>query len=287
MPSVALATCAAFPDLYEDDQPVIPALAARGVDASPAVWNDPGVDWAAYDLVVIRNTWDYIDHFDEFVAWVRSVPRLANPADVILWNTDKHYLADVAATGVPVVPTTYVTPGAAPPELPSGEVVVKPSISVGSRDTLRSRDPAQIQAQIETILGSGRTAMVQPYLDAVDENGETAIIFLGGEHSHACRKGPQLTPDRAFTEGVYAGETMSARQATAAELEVARAAMAAVPGGRDGLLYARIDVIPDASGQPVVLEIEITEPSLFLELGDDAVDRCADAIAAAVSGARS
>lgn len=282
MAEIALVTCDRFPELHEDDRPVLEALAGLGHDAVAAVWDDRAVDWDRFDLAVVRNPWDYVDRVEDFVAWARSVPRLANPAGVLAWNVDKRYLAEVAAAGVPVIPTTFVAPGAPTPELPEGEVVVKPTVSAGARDTLRLADPSAVDAQIAHIHLSGRTAMVQPYLHAVDDVGETAVIFLGGRHSHAARKGPLLPRGETRVEGLYAIETMTARAATAEELGVAEAALATVPGGSSGLLYARVDLIPDAGGRPNVIEIEVTEPSLFLELGG-AVDRFAAAIAAALS----
>jgi len=282
LPSVAVVTCSRLPDLDDDDRPLLPALAARGIDAAPAVWDDPSVDWAAPDLVVVRNPWDYTDRVEQFVAWAATVPRLANPAAVLAWNVDKRYLADLDAAGVPVVPTIYIGPGEPIPARPEGEVVVKPTVSAGSRDTLRLDDPGEVAAQIAHVHRLGKTAMVQPYLPAVDENGETAVVFLGGEHSHAARKGPLLPLGRSLVEGLYAREDMSARVATAAELDVARAALDVVPGP---LLYGRVDLLSDDRGAPVVLEVEVTEPTLFLAIGD-AVDRFADAIAKAVSRPR-
>jgi glutathione synthase/RimK-type ligase-like ATP-grasp enzyme len=278
-PTVALVTCAAFAGLEDDDRPVLAALAARDVDATPVVWDDVTVDWAAYDLAVVRSPWDYTDRVEEFLAWARAVPYLANPASVLEWNVDKHYLADLEAAGVPIVPTTYIEPGESVPALPDGELVVKPTVSAGSRDTLRLEDPGEVVAHVVHIHGLGKTAMVQPYLPAVDETGETAVVFLGGEHSHAARKGPLLPLGRSLVDGLYAPELMSPRVATSAELEVSRAALEVVPGD---LLYARVDLLADERGAPVVLEVEVTEPSLFLELGG-AVERCAEVIAAAVA----
>jgi glutathione synthase/RimK-type ligase-like ATP-grasp enzyme len=280
---IALVTCAAFPAMEDDDQPVIPVLAARDVEAVPCVWNDPAVDWSSFDLNVVRNPWDYTDHVDDFVAWAQRTPRLANPGDLIAWNVDKRYLAEIAAAGVPTIPTTYVGPGDEVPDLPAGELVVKPTVSAGSRDTLRLDDRDAIVAQIELIRGTGRTAMVQPYLAAVDEVGETATIWLGGSFSHAARKGPLLPLGRSLVEGLYAPELMSARTASPEELDVAASALDAIPGGgRERCLYARVDLIPDATGQPTVLELEITEPTLFLAIGE-AHERFADAIVAALA----
>lgn len=265
---VAFATSAAFADLDVDDRTVVPLLAERGVAVEAAVWDDPPVDWGRFDLVVLRSTWDYPGRAEEFVAWTRSVPRLANPADVVAWNVDKHYLGDLATAGVPIVPTTFVAPGdPVAGRDAAGDVVVKPTVSCGSRDTARLGDEDAIAALIDHIHASGRAAMVQPYLDAIDSAGETALVFLGGAFSHAARKAPLLTVGAPLVEGPYAEETMSPREASADELAVAHAALAAVPAD-EPLLYARVDLVPGDDGRPVVLEVELTEPSLFLALGD-------------------
>jgi glutathione synthase/RimK-type ligase-like ATP-grasp enzyme len=279
-PRLAIVTCAELPLLDVDDQPLVDLLAERGVTAIPAVWDDPAVDWDGVDLAVLRSPWDYTDRADAFVAWARTVPRLANPADVLAWNVDKRYLADLASAGVPVVPTAFLAPGERLGPLSEGEVVVKPAVSAGSRDTLRLADRAAISAHLEEIHASGRTAMVQPYLPAVDEVGETACVFLGGRFSHAARKGPLLPLGRSLVEGLYAPEDMTARTATADELEVAHAALAAVPSSVP-LLYARVDLLLDPDGCPVVLELELVEPSLFLAIGG-AHERFADVVAAAL-----
>ena len=107
---LALVTCATLPDLDPDDRLLLEPLRHLGVDVTAAIWDDPTVDWAGFDLAVIRSTWDYPARRDVFVDWARRVPRLANPADVIVWNTDKRYLADLAAAGIPIVPTTWLAP---------------------------------------------------------------------------------------------------------------------------------------------------------------------------------
>jgi len=281
MPSVALVTCAELPELDADDQLIAPALAALGVHAAPAVWSDPSVDWEAFDLVVLRNPWDYTDRLAEFLAWATSVPRLANPADVLAWNTDKRYLGELAAAGLPVVETLFLAPGEAVPAL-DREVVAKPTVSAGSRDTERFRPAAReaLLAHVAALHGDGRTAMVQPYLDRVDEAGETALLHLGGAYSHAIRKGPMLTAGRAMVGGLYVEEDIRPREPSAAEREVAAAVMAEVAGRFGDLLYARVDLLIGDGGTPVLLELELTEPSLFLGTAPGAPDRLAAAIAA-------
>ena len=281
---VALVTSDLFPDLYEDDHPLRDALVERGVAVDAVRWDDPAVDWAGYDLVVLRSTWDYSPRRDAFVAWARSVPRLANPADIVEWNTDKHYLNELAAAHLPITPTAFVEPGEPWTPPPSGEWVVKPTISAASRDTGRYSLPADLElarAHVTRLTAAGRTAMIQPYLAAVDTAGETSVLFLpdaAGEltYSHAIRKDALLTGTGERT-GEY-DENITARTPTEAERELARRVLAVIPGGAKRLLYARVDLVPGAGGAPLLLELELTEPGLFFRYANGAAERLADAI---------
>jgi hypothetical protein len=275
-----------FPDLWDDDHPLRDALRTRGAEVETPRWDDPSVDWAAYDLAVLRSTWDYAPRHAQFIAWARRVPQLANPADIVEWNTDKHYLAELAAAGIPVTPTEFVEPGESWTPAGPGEWVVKPAISAASKDTGRYSLPADLaiaQAHVTRLTSAGRTAMIQPYLTAVDTAGETSVLCLpdaAGEltYSHAIRKGALLTGTGERT-GEY-DEDITARTPSVAELEVARRVLEAVPGGAKRLLYARVDVVPGPDGEPMLLELELTEPGLFLRHGEGAAGRLADAILA-------
>lgn len=297
---IALATAAEFPDLDEDGPVLVEALATLGLAAEPAVWTDPDVDWSTYDLVVVRSTWDYQNRRDDFVAWARrvaAVSRLANSADVLAWNTDKTYLRALAESGLPVVPTDWLEPGDRFAVPAQGEYVVKPAISAGSRDTNRyvagDHDELAV-AHAADLLAAGRTVMVQPYLHEVDTAGETALLYFGGELSHAIRKGPLLTAAMAPVEGAYKEEEILPREPTAVERETGERvldALAAVsPVARENLVYARVDLVPGHDSTPVVLELELTEPSMFLVYdgasGARAAARFAEAIASAVEAAR-
>ncbi|MEV4660257.1 hypothetical protein [Micromonospora sp. NPDC049301] len=288
-PRVALVTCTELADLDPDDRFVLAPLAARGIAAEAVVWDDPDVDWSSYDLVVLRSPWDYALRRDEFVAWAASVPTLVNPADVVRWNTDKRYLAELSAAGVPTVPTSWVEPGESwQPPADTGEYVIKPAVSAGSQDTGRYdlADPEHRElagAHVRRLSDARRLTMVQPYLTAVDTEGETALLFLAGPNglafSHAIRKGPMLTGPDLGPDGLYKAEEITARTAAPAQLTVAEKTLAVVPGGTDQLLYARVDLIPGPDGDPVLVELELTEPSLFLGHAEGAPGRLAEAIA--------
>ena len=272
-PQIAIVTCAAFFDLDPDDQLLLPALWAHGLSPRIVVWDDPDVRWEAFDLVLIRSTWDYSPQREKFLDWTRDVTaktRLVNPMSVVHWSSDKHYLVELAAAGVPVVPSTFWEPGEEV-ELPNVQFVVKPAISAGSRDTYRLSANKTVEAHIaiQDIHASGRSVMIQPYLTSVDSFAETALIFIAGEFSHAIRKGPLLELDNAAQEfhgGLFIKEEITVREATLMQRQVARQALSLAP---PGWLYARVDLVNDDNGNPVVLELEMVEPSLFFAVDPD------------------
>jgi hypothetical protein len=279
---VAIATCAELPDLDPDDRLVAPALARLGIEGVPVAWDDAAADWAAFDLVAVRNTWDYAGRREEFLAWAADVPRLVNPVEVLRWTTDKRYLRELEAAGLPIVPTLVVEAGdPLPGELPD-EVVVKPAVGVGSVDAGRHRDHAEAEAHLAELHDSGRDALVQPFLPGIEARGETALLFFDGVFSHAIHKGPML-PGQGIVRpyGLFQPENIAAREPTAAERAVGEAVIAWL-GERFGVLpYARIDVVPGPDGgAPVVLECELAEPSLFLGTSAGAADRYAAALGA-------
>jgi glutathione synthase/RimK-type ligase-like ATP-grasp enzyme len=287
--SILLATCAAFPDgdPDEDATALISACGRVGFEASWAVWDDPAVAWNEADLVVIRSTWDYTARRQEFLSWAAGLTRVANPAPVLAWNSDKTYLRELSEAGVPIVPTTWAAPGEAV-DLPAGtDFVVKPAVGAGSVGTARFAGddpdaPAAARRHAGSLQARGRTVMVQPYLDQVDEHGETALVFLGGVYSHAIRKAPMLPEpvvhdvDPASIHELFVAERITSRQPSSAERTLAEQVLAAVPGSPE-LLYARVDLLPTRQG-PVLIELELTEPSLFLRYAEAGPDRLARAI---------
>ncbi len=283
---ILIATCSELPDLDHDGRTLQRALVERGggrVEARPAVWDDPAVDWAAADVVVVRSTWDYAKRRDEFLAWaarVEEVTELHNPLVVLRWSTDKTYLRDLAEAGVPVVPTAFLDSADDANPYADVEHVVKPAVSAGSLDTTRVApgDDARSRRRVEAIVASGRTAMVQPYLHGVDELGETALVFYDGHFSHALRKAALLTAESGEATGLFKEEDMAPREPSPEEHAAAARVVEAIPGGAP--LYARVDLLPSDDG-PLLLELELAEPSFFLDLVDPAAaDRAADAVLA-------
>lgn len=267
---VAIVSATAALGTDDDETFLLPALRGLGAEPAVVVWDDAALDWSSFDVVVLRSTWDYTMHRDEFLAWVAAtdaVTRLRNRLDVVRWNSDKVYLRDLVDLGLPVVPTSFFVPGDRP-RMPDREpFVVKPTISAGSRNTARyaSDEQAVGLGHARRLLDRGRTIMVQPYVASVDERGETALVFIGGRYSHAATKAALLVPGaRANEDKLFATEKLHATEASAAERAVAEAVLDAIPFARDELLYARVDLVLGDDGAPAVLELELVEPSLML-----------------------
>ncbi|MCP4002796.1 MAG: hypothetical protein GY725_01245 [bacterium] len=283
-------------DMIQDadhDRPLHDAAFARKrVPLLHPVWHDPGVDWQSFDLVVLRSPWDYTERLPEFLDWLEGlearVPICNEPA-VVRWNLDKHYLAQLGQQGVPVVPTVFANGldecAKALEDLGSNQIVVKPVISAGSRNTGRffADDPAAMKLA-KRIIGEDLAVMIQEYAASVMEIGETSLVFFSGEYSHGFRKGELLAVGGGFVAGEYL-EDISSREPSVEERAVAnrastaiRALLASQFGIEQPLLYARLDVIHLGDGSAALLEAELFEPCLFLKVDPLAADRFAQAV---------
>jgi O-ureido-D-serine cyclo-ligase len=282
---IALVTAIAAFALDEDLAPLKQALEAAGIDTTIVAWDDATVSWSRFDGALLRSPWDYTERLTEFLAWAEAVSQqtvLLNPLDVIRRNTDKHYLADLHQLGIAVVPSEFAEPGddagAALDNFlrkypDAAEFVIKPAVGAGSRDAQRYGREQQEAAtvHVERLLADERSVLMQPYLASVDDAGETALMFFDGVFSHAIRKGPLLQRDEGPTRALFAPEKITARAPGKDELDLAAATLAALPGGP--LAYARVDLIRAADGSPCVLELELTEPSLFFPYGEGSAER--------------
>lgn len=277
---VRLVTCRPLPEPDADEELLLAALRAAGLDARLAVWNDPGETWEG-GLTVIRSTWDYHLRLDAFLEWVerasaRSV--LLNPASVVRFSAHKRYLSELAAAGLPVIPTVQLRRGerADLAEVVRArgwrDFVIKPAVSLGSYRTARFREGeiAAGQACLDELVRD-RDAMLQPYLPAVEAYGERAVVWIDGAVTHSVRKSPRLAGGEE--------EVSDALDPTADERAAAEAFVRHVRGEGD-LLYARVDLARDDEGRPLLMELELVEPSLFLLQHPPALERLVRAIEA-------
>lgn len=285
---IALVTARQAMALDEDLSPLADALHHAGVEVHVLPW-DAAQDWSQFDMLLLRSTWDYTSRLAEFLNWAERASRLAplvNNLATVRWNIDKHYLGALARAGIDVVPTTFLEPDADVPTALErflaqdrcAELVIKPAVGAGSRGAQRHPRNARAAAMAHArqLLAAGHSVVLQPYLARVDQEGEAALIFFGGEFSHSIRKGPLLQSGAGATTELFAAETISARAVAADELALAHQALAAVPFGIP--LYARVDLLQDGAGQPRLLELELIEPSLFFAHAPPAAARFAHCI---------
>jgi glutathione synthase/RimK-type ligase-like ATP-grasp enzyme len=281
-PRVALVTCAAYPDLFEDDLPLASALQDLGITPIPATWDDPAIDWMAFDALVIRTPWDYFERAAEFRAWldarIASGVRMCNAGDILDWNYDKSYLLGLEAAGVVLVPTAVIGRGeqvdvaALARARGWDEIVIKPTISGGAYRTHRFRvaDAAAYQQEIDATLVD-RGVLVQPFLPEILDGGELSLLFFDGMFSHAVCKRPK--PGDYRVQFQFGGTTERV-EVDPALVEQARACVLAAPSLP---VYARVDgVVKD--GQFLLMELEVFEPLMFLSHDPEAAGRFARAV---------
>jgi hypothetical protein len=282
----------------DEDRPLHEeAFAQAGVVLDYCVWSDASIDWAGYDLVVIRSVWDYVSRLPAYRAWLRAIGRLGtlcNPSAVVEWNIDKRYLLELGEAGVPVIPTRVATSEIGLKAILATvdvESVVKPVVSAGSVDTGRfaAGDTRALDLGVK-ILRAGTPVMVQPSVPSVAAEGEVSAVLFGGEISHCFRKGPILVLGGGVQGGVYQekveAEPLSSEQARVVDAtigavhQVARERLhVSVP-----LLYQRVDLVRAEDGQHLVLEVELNEPSFFLPVDPEAAERFVGAVARHLEG---
>jgi glutathione synthase/RimK-type ligase-like ATP-grasp enzyme len=285
MPHLAIATCAEFPHGDADVALLSQVASAHGIETTVADWRDASITWNDFDAVLVRNTWDYTWHLEEFLGWAISIPSILNPASVIAWNTDKRYLDDLAALGIATIETTYLIDAQEAEDFTfnhGGAFVMKPTVGAGAMGAERfdEGETARAVDHAKALIAQGKVVMVQPYLPLVERDHETAVILFDGWPSHAIAKGPMLIVDSLDRSRLFRDEQISARVAGGAEIELAVRAHGAVVshlGLERPLLYARIDIVPTETG-PAVIECEVTEPSLFLGYDPGAVEHFVEAL---------
>lgn len=281
---ISLVTYSGLPDLDPDDRLVQAALAQRGVEAVPAIWNDPTIDWTKSSFSILRSTWDYHLHYSEFLNWaqrVSPVTELLNPLPMIKWNSRKTYLADLSKAGLPVIPTAWIHDSnnssllQVLKERQWTEAIIKPSIGLATSGVKRTNkdSAAADQLHVDKLLESSEV-MVQEYLASVHQYGERALIFIDGKYSHTVRK----APFQILAAAGQAGESRA--ECNPEEIETAKSFL----GYLDSTpLYARVDLVRDASNKPLLLELELVEPSLFMAFAPESAEKFADAILRRIS----
>lgn len=265
------------------DAPLVDALRMRGAAVERPSWRDERLDLSRFDVAVVRTTWDYRDDRDAFVAWAARAERdvaLWNPADVVRWNTHKSYLMELEERGAPVVPTAWLGRGDAV-DLRAlleargwGAAVVKPAVGsggVGVR-TVDAGRAGDAQAHLDALLAHG-DALVQPRLASAAQRGERSVVVVDGQATHVVRTAPVV-------DGQATSRRASSSVRERLDRETAQLARWAVDALGTELLHARVDLLDDELGAPQIVEVEATEPHLYLELDDAAPHRLAEAILA-------
>ena len=269
--TLLLATCSGMPEGEPEGHLLVEAFGRRGVAARWVVWDDPSVDWNQ-GMVAVRATWDYDTRLAEFLSWAREVPRLLNGAAVFAWNTDKSYLTQLVAAGLPVVPTVVATAANLAEAAAAHRVaVIKPSVGAGGRGVEITTHG--VLPDVER--GEGPW-IVQPKVESVHTEGETSVFVFGGQAISKVRKlpGPGSILVHEHLGGTYLALPLDA--------EAADLAIRVVEGASDilerHLSYARVDMMRMPDDHLVVSELELVEPGLYLDVLPGNADAFADVV---------
>lgn len=251
-----------------DDELAIAPMNALGWHVETVSWRNGQTDWNAFDAVVIRTTWDYQRHADEFIRVLETIEasaaRLENPIEIVRWNLNKTYLRDMEMRMCPIVPTLWARTYGSDEfdewlnELATEEIIIKPTVSATAEHTYRLKVYAPDLAEIF----DEREFMVQPFMPAIVSEGEYSLFYFGGKFSHAINKAPKPDDFRVQEEhgGLITAIVPDERARIAGDN-----ALAAI--GNE-LLYARVDLVRDADGRFLLMELELIEPALYFRMDE-------------------
>lgn len=268
--------------ILSEDRALVRALADNGMYAQRIAWDDPDVDWGSVGKAVFRTTWDYLDHLDRFRSWLRraaSRTALVNDFSLVDWNLNKRYLLDLAQTGLPVVETVCVATGSDQSlsdmlsEHGWRQAVIKPAISASGRDTHRVTDGGDSENLWRSLVGR-QEMVVQPFEEAILDQGEISIAVINGNPCHAVRKRARSGEFRVQNDH---GGTVEPYRATDAELSLA---VDCVSACTPEPVYARVDMVRARGGRPRLMELELIEPELFFRFFPASAEVFAEALAA-------
>jgi len=252
----------------DEESEVLEFLKGKGLDVHSEIWNDAQVDWQQYDVAVLKSPWDYHEHIALFYAWLDTMERLGvrmlNPVPLVRWNSDKHYLKDIADAGLHVIPSLFIEKGTVLSaatglfdELASDKLVIKPCISAGAKNTLVvSRNGFGTEVEKLNALLAAESYIVQPFQEEI-KDGEWSFLFFNGKYSHGLLKTPGAGDFRVqhYLGGSIAYPEVDPKHIAQASAYVQRFAA--------GSLYARVDGILK-NGEFYLMELELIEPYLFL-----------------------
>ncbi len=266
----------------QEEQRLILALRTKGITVKKLAWDDPAFDWTQTRLAVIRSTWNYYDKLEEFKLWLdrtKTQTRIMNTPEIIQWNLNKRYLNDLADKGINTIKTLFLAPDTAETltdlfsHLETGDIVIKPAVSAGGKDTYRisRRTQADFEPRFKELL-STKALMVQPFQNTILKQGEVSLTFIDGQHTHAIQK---TVKKGEFRVQDSLGGKVIPYTPTTAEIIFANKAIARCPAAP---LYARVDIINDNDNELALMELELIEPELFFRFAPESADRLANAI---------
>lgn len=269
----------------DEDKTLLDFLTDKGLSIERVIWNDPAVAWKSYDLAIIKSPWDYHEHIAAFKQWLDQLEllnvRLLNPYERVRWNMDKHYLGEIAASGLAVIPSFFLEKGdrldldALTTHFNAEKLIIKPCISAGAKNTyiLTAQNLSDHESQINELLQE-EAFVAQPFMPEIHD-GEWSFLFFNGKYSHSLLKIPK---DGDFRVQSYHGGSVNAQEGVDKHI---KSAAAYVEQYAQDCLYARVDGLI-VNGELNLMELELIEPYLFLDTHPEASENYYQALSASL-----
>jgi glutathione synthase/RimK-type ligase-like ATP-grasp enzyme len=278
---IAILTCEKCPALAPRDLHLLPLFANRNVQADVVIWNDPAVDWRAYDGLLFRSVWDYHLRTEEFNNWLNHLAQLniktLNPVETIRQNQHKFYLRELESKGIEIIPTVFIDKTdtldfSIIKSCNWPRAVIKPAVSASSYLTtlFDLADWQKIESEYQPVAAQ-RDLLLQPYMPEIKETGELSLVFFNRKYSHAVIK---RAPQHDFrVQAEYGGEHFVFNP----EKEVIETAENIISLVKGPLLYARVDGLLK-NRRFVLMELELLEPDLYFDAHPEASERYVDGV---------
>lgn len=275
----AFLTTNGLEDFFVYDDLLKPHLQKLGWEIEDVLWKDQDIDYDSYDVVIVRSTWDYQQHLDEFIQCLERIEEskaiLQNPFELMKWNISKLYLRDLSERGVPVLPSlwqdsySFLEVMKAFSHFNTDKIVIKPLVSANADDTfcLNEQTLNKNDSRLSSIFGD-KGFMLQAFEPAIVDPGEYSLFYFDEKFSHAILKTPKVGDFRVQEEH---GGQLKAINATEAMLNLAKQTLLELP---QVPFYARIDMLQTQRGFELI-EVELIEPSLYFNMDNQSAQRFA------------
>ncbi|MCE7295642.1 hypothetical protein LZX39_04540 [Campylobacter coli] len=263
-----IATCKA----YKEGNEVLKKLKAKlenlHYQCELKAWQEIRVRHLAQNTLILPlAVWDYSLEYANFLHFLNELERakisILNPSEILKMNADKSYLKILEEANLPIIDSIIFKQNEEfdLSLIPFQKAVIKPLVGQ-SGYKVRFLEQ-KIPTKEEFLHG----ALIQPFIESVEELGEFCFIFFGGKFNYAIHRQTQKDWRANSNYGV---KIAPLKNPSKAHIDLALKVLKALKSSN--LLYARVDLLPQKNGNVLINEVELIEPSLYFDFHENALE---------------